>query len=130
MMQIALLVLLAFAPPAFSNDWESDFADPGPEHAVGVYWWWFGPAQTKDEADRELRVMKKARIGRVLIFPIYPIAVDDPARGIRNYPYLSAEFLDILCHTVQTAQRLGVLLCFNRSISVDAFAASNSCDRI
>lgn len=108
MMRIALLVLLAFASPAFSNDWESGFADPGPEHAVGVYWWWFGPAQTKDEVDRELHVMKEARIGRVLIFPIYPIAADDPARGIQNYPYLSAKFLDVLRHTVQTAQRLGI----------------------
>ncbi len=75
---------------------------------MGVYWWWFGPAVTKTEVTRELEVMRAARIGSVLIFPIYPISLDDPSKGIRNLKYLSPEFLDVLGHAAREAQRLGI----------------------
>ena len=61
-----------------------------------MHWNIFGPAWTRQECDRELTNMRDAHIGGVLIFPTYPIAVDDPARGIKNYSYLSDDFLDVL----------------------------------
>lgn len=88
--------------------WESGFQDPAPEYGMGVYWWWFGPAVTKPEVTRELEVMQRAGISYVLIFPIYPISVDDPARGIRNLRYLSPEFQDVLAHATAEARRLKI----------------------
>ncbi|MCC6856993.1 MAG: hypothetical protein IT158_00455 [Bryobacterales bacterium] len=88
--------------------WEAGFRDPGPEHSMGVYWWWFGPSQTRDEIRRELEVMRAAHIRRALIYPIYPIAADDPAKGIRNYAYLSTEFLEAAAYASETARRMGM----------------------
>ena len=57
-------------------------------------WWWFGPAVTHDELAKELDQMHSAGIGGVEIQPVYPLSVDDPAKGIKNLPYLSPGFLD------------------------------------
>ena len=84
------------------------FANPPPEHKIGVYWWWFGPAVTKAEVTRELDVMRRAGIGYVLIFPIYPISPNDPAREIRNLRYLSPEFLDVVDFTTARAKEVGI----------------------
>jgi len=96
------------ASVVWSADWGAAFADPPQTYDMGVYWWWFGPAVTKAEVTRELEVMRAARIGTVLIFPIYPISVDDPSKGIRNLKYLSPEFLDVLGHATREAKRLGI----------------------
>ena len=90
--------------------WEQKFADPPAEYRIGVYWWWFGPAVTKAEVARELEVMRGAGIGYVLIFPIYPISPDDPAKGIRNLRYLSPEFLDVVGFTTGKAKELGIAI--------------------
>lgn len=88
--------------------WEQNFAHPLPGYRIGVYWWWFGPAQTKAEVTRELEVMRHAGIGYVLIFPAYPLSPDDPVKGIRNFRYLSPEFLEVLGFTTGKAQELGI----------------------
>ena len=43
-------------------------------------WWWFGPAVTKPELQRELEQMKAEGIGGVEIATLYPLALDDPER--------------------------------------------------
>jgi hypothetical protein len=106
-MRLALVLLVA-ARLGAATSWESGFRDPAAQYGMGVYWWWFGPAVTRAEAARELEVMSRARISYALIFPIYPISPDDPARGIRNLPYLSPEFLDVLGYTVRTAKQMGI----------------------
>jgi hypothetical protein len=103
---ILAAILLAAAVPG--ADWRASFADPPQAYDMGVYWWWFGPAVTKAEVTRELEVMRAARIGSVLIFPIYPISLDDASKGIRNLNYLSPEFLDVLGHAAREAKRLGI----------------------
>lgn len=75
---------------------------------MGVHWWWFGPAVTKPEVERELNVMHRAGIANVLIYPVYPMSADDPARGIRNLRYLSPEFLDVVAHAIRHARSLGM----------------------
>ncbi|MGH9663137.1 MAG: glycosyl hydrolase, partial [Bryobacteraceae bacterium] len=40
--------------------------------------------------------------------PVYPLGLDDPARGFRNLPYLSAGFLDALGFAARTAHELGL----------------------
>lgn len=105
---LKLLALLLLVPAVFGADWGASFADPPRSYDMGVYWWWFGPAVTKPEVTRELEVMRAAHISNVLIFPIYPISLDDPSKGIRNLKYLSPEFLDVLGHAAREAKRLGI----------------------
>lgn len=71
-------------------------------------WWWFGPAVSKTELDRELHVMKDAGIGGVEIQPVYPLQLDDANAGIKNVPYLSAEFLSCVRDAAITARGLGL----------------------
>ncbi|KQV82647.1 glycoside hydrolase [Massilia sp. Root351] len=61
-----------------------------------VRWWWFGPNVVKSQLEREMQAMKAGGFGGFEIQPVYPMELDDPARGIRNVPYLSPEFLDAL----------------------------------
>ena len=84
------------------------FAKPPADARIMMRWWWFGPAVTKPEIERELRVMKDAGIGGVEIQPVYPLALDDPKRGFRNLPYLSDEFLDALRFASSKAHELGM----------------------
>lgn len=94
--------------PGRAGQWGGQFADPPPEYGMGVHWWWFGPAVTRPEVERELNVMHRAGITSVLIYPVYPISADDPARGIRNLRYLSPEFLGVLGHAARYARQLGM----------------------
>jgi hypothetical protein len=90
--------------------WERNFADPSNDYRMGVYWWWFGPAVTKAEVTRELEVMRRAGIGYALIYPIYPISANDASKGIRNFRYLSPEFLEVLEFTADKAKDLGIVV--------------------
>jgi len=71
-------------------------------------WWWFGPAVEKPELERELRAMKDGGIGGVEIQPVYPVTLDDPARGLVNLPYLSDGFLDAVSFANDKARELGM----------------------
>jgi hypothetical protein len=73
-------------------------------------WWWFGPAVTKPELEREMRAMKDAGIGGFEIQPVYPLALDDPATGLHNLPFLSDPFLDALRFSAAKARDLGLRL--------------------
>jgi len=73
-------------------------------------WWWFGPAVEKTELARELRAMKAGGIGGAEIQPVYALELDDPAKGFRNLPYLSKDFLGMVSFTAQTAHDLGLRL--------------------
>lgn len=75
-------------------------------------WWWFGGAVTKAEITRELTFMREAGLRGAEIQPVYPLTVDDPAKGIRNLPYFSAEFTEMLRHASREAKRLGLQLDF------------------
>jgi hypothetical protein len=75
-------------------------------------WWWFGGAVTPAEITRELTFMRDAGLRGAEIQPVYPVAPDDPAKGVRNLHYFSAEFREVLRHTVAEARRLGLQLDF------------------
>jgi alpha-L-rhamnosidase len=85
-----------------------DFANPPDSSRIMMRWWWFGPAATRDEITRELEQMKSADIGGVEVANLYPQALDDPATGFHNTPYLSEEHLDALHWAAQEAHRLGL----------------------
>jgi len=71
-------------------------------------WWWFGPAVTKPELEREMQLMKSAGIGGFEVQPVYPLALDDSTTGIKNLPYLSDEFIDALRFVSEKSHALGL----------------------
>jgi hypothetical protein len=71
-------------------------------------WWWFGPAVTKPELQKELETMRGAGIGGVEIQPVYPLMLDDEAKDIKNLQYLSPEFLDDVSFANKSARALGL----------------------
>jgi len=73
-----------------------------------VRWWWFGPAVTKAGLEREMKLMKEGGFGGFEVQPVYPLTLDDPARGLINLRYLSPEFLEMVRFTAETAKRLGL----------------------
>lgn len=89
---------------------ETQFASPPPEAAMTAYWVWFGPAVTREEIDRDLANMKQAHINGTVLLPVYPLSPDDLANGIRNLPFLSDEYLDIVGYTARRARETGMTL--------------------
>ena len=87
---------------------EEGFRKPPEEAKVVLRWWWFGPAVTKAGLEREMKLMKAGGFGGFEVQPVYPLTLDDPARGLVNLRYLSPEFLDMVRFTAETARRLGL----------------------
>ena len=84
------------------------FAHPPDDCRIMTRWWWFGPAATKPEIERELKQMKAAGIGGVEIATLYPLALDDPETGFHNFPFLSDEHIDALRFAAARANTLGL----------------------
>jgi alpha-L-rhamnosidase len=110
---LGLVLFLAFSRTGWSqadpvSGLRQDFVHPPDDARIWMRWWWFGPAVESDELARELRTMKELGIGGVEIQPVYALALDDPARGIRNTPYLSSDFLHSVSFANQTARKLGM----------------------
>ena len=87
---------------------ENAFQSPPDDARVMMRWWWFGPAVTKPELAREMQQMKAGGFGGFEIQPVYPLELDDPAKGFRNLPYLSNEFLDDVRFVNDQAHGLGL----------------------
>jgi hypothetical protein len=90
------------------SDLEREFRNPPDDSKIMVRWWWFGPAVTRDEVDREMRAMRDAGIGGVEVSTVYPLTVDDPTHGLTNLRFLSAEHLAVVSNATQTARQLGL----------------------
>ena len=86
----------------------SEFHTPPADCRIMMRWWWFGPAVTKGELERELLSMQEAGIGGVELQPVYPLALDDPKNGFQNTPYLSEAFIDDLGFAAEKAHELGL----------------------
>ncbi len=84
------------------------FVNPPDDCRILMRWWWFGPAVTRPELEREMKIMKEGGIGGFEVQPVYPLALDDSAAGIRNFAFLSGEFLDALRFTSGKARELGL----------------------
>ncbi|MBO9624288.1 MAG: hypothetical protein J7500_16385 [Sphingomonas sp.] len=97
----------AQAPAGEDALWQSFVAPPADAKPM-MRWWWFGPAVDNGGIDREIRAMKVGGFGGFEVQPVYPLSPDDASRGVRNLPYLSADFLAALRHAAQTAQAEGM----------------------
>ena len=78
-----------------------------------MYWRVFGPAWTRPEIDRQLAVMKAAGLGGMTVYFLYPVALDDPDKGIVNQRFGSAEFLDTFAYAARKAGSLGLRFSVN-----------------
>jgi hypothetical protein len=87
---------------------QDSFRVPPDDAKLMVRWWWFGPAVTTQELDRELHQMKDAGIGGFEVATVYPLTVDDPAKGLINLHWLSPEHLAAVSSTARTAHELGL----------------------
>lgn len=84
------------------------FARPPADTRPMARWWWFGGAVEADELVREIRAMKAGGFGGFEIQPVYPLSVDDPKFDIRNKPYLSKDFLDMVSVAARTGREEGM----------------------
>lgn len=89
-------------------DLRNGFAQPPEEARILMRWWWFGPAVTRPQLEREMKLMKAGGIGGFEVQPVYPLELDNPDKGIRNLPFLSEEFLDALRFTAVKSRELGL----------------------
>ncbi len=84
------------------------FASPPADARPMVRWWWFGPAVTKEEIAREIHQMHDGGFGGFELASVYPLALDDPQKGIRNLPYASKEMVEMLRYAHEQEARLGM----------------------
>ncbi|TWI67359.1 alpha-L-rhamnosidase-like protein [Pseudoduganella lurida] len=89
-------------------DVANHLATPPADARPMMRWWWFGPAVEKKQLAYEIGRMKEGGIGGVEIQTVYPMALDDPSRGVKNLPYLSPEYLDALRFANETARDAGL----------------------
>lgn len=85
---------------------------PDPAARGMTRWWWYGCCVTKEEIARELDMMHAAGIGGVELQILYPVTPDDQAAGLRNIPYGSPEFYDILRYTADCCAERGMVCDF------------------
>lgn len=71
-------------------------------------WWWFGGAVTEAELEREFRLMQAGGLRGVELQPVYPVAVDDAGRGIRNLRMYSPEWFARLRYAIARAHGRGL----------------------
>jgi len=84
------------------------FLTPPDDARPMVRWWWFGVAVEKPEILRELQQMKADGIGGAELAFVYPVALDDPARGLQNLTFLSPAMLDDVHYAQAEGRRLGL----------------------
>ena len=80
---LALMAGLALgADPANVAELRRGFEHPPDDARIMVRWWWFGPAVTKAELEREMRLMKEGGIGGFEVQPAYPLAARQSGEGL------------------------------------------------
>jgi hypothetical protein len=100
---VLILVLVASLASAQSlSDLRRGFLHPPDDARIMMRWWWFGPAVSQPELEREMRAMRVGGIGGFEVQPVYPLETEG------NMPYLSGSFLDALRFTAAKARELGL----------------------
>jgi len=103
-----LAPVLLFASLLLNGPLQELFQKPPDDSRILMRWWWFGPSVTTAEVEAEMRRMKEGGIGGFELAVVYPMALDDPARGLRNEGYLSPGFLEKVAFTSRKARELGL----------------------
>src|SRR5580700_9598 len=87
---------------------KSNFKVPPTDSKPMVRWWWFGAAVEKPEILHELQQMKADGIGGAELAFVYPEVLDDPAKGLKNLPFLSPAMLDAVHFAQAEGRKLGL----------------------
>jgi hypothetical protein len=90
------------------NQLQRSFDQPPADARPMVRWWWFGPAATTPELEREMTVMKQGGFGGFEATTSYPLALDGELPGLTNYGLLSPEHLEALRFAAAKAKKLGL----------------------
>ncbi len=105
---IACLLIALFAGFAQQRPWQRitvptyaeaarRFADPPPEYAMVLWWFWNGP-MTEADIVRDLKEIQGAGVRSVLIWPYYGVSID----------YLSPTWFERVRFAVGEARRLNI----------------------
>ena len=87
-LRLAFLALFLAAPArADLASLERSFAAPPDDAKFMVRWWWFGPAVTPAQLEREMKTMKAGGIGGFEVQPTYPLALDGEVPGLKNLKF-------------------------------------------
>src|SRR6187549_3829565 len=89
---VVMFISIASVAATPIDDLQRSFTNPPDDSRIMMRWWWFGPAVTKTELEREMRAMKDGGIGGFEVQPVYPLVLDNDAAGIKTLPFLSDEF--------------------------------------
>lgn len=71
-------------------------------------WWWYGCAVDKSELVRELDEIEQAGLGGVELQILYPLQADDEQKGIKNYDYMSPEYLELIRFAAEETEKRGM----------------------
>ena len=107
----AFAAALFAAGPLFAadiNQLQQSFNQPPDDARIMVRWWWFGPAVTKPQLEREMNFMKEGGFGGFDVEPTYPLQLDGELPGVKNLKLLSPEHLEALRFTAEKAKELGL----------------------
>jgi len=107
----AFAAALFTAGPLFAadiNQLQQSFNQPPDDARIMVRWWWFGPAVTKPQLEREMNFMKEGGFGGFDVEPTYPLQLDGELPGVKNLKLLSPEHLEALRFTAEKAKELGL----------------------
>lgn len=108
-LMLALAPTLVAQTPATSVETlRQNFLNPPNEARPMVRWWWFGPAVVKPEILRELQQMKADGIQGAELAFVYPEVLDDLAKGLNNFTFLSPEMLDAVTYAQSEGRKLGL----------------------
>ena len=100
--------LIAQTPAPSVETLRKDFLNPPNGARPMVRWWWFGPAVVKPEILRELQQMKADGIQGAELAFVYAEVLDDPAKGLKNFAFLSPEMLDAVTYAQSEGRKLGL----------------------
>ncbi len=77
---------------------------PTQENRPWTRWWWLGSAVDKENLTAQLTQFRQGGLGGVEICPIYGVKGYED----RHIDFLTSRWMDMLAHTTQEAQRLGL----------------------
>jgi hypothetical protein len=99
----AVLFLGALAAPSLPAS-ELDWPEITSQTKPWSRWWWLGSIGTKQDFSSEMEKYAKAGLGGLEITPIYGVRGEED----RFRQYLSPQWMDLLDHVLDEAQRLGL----------------------
>jgi len=105
---MALAVPCIAQPAPSLETLRRNFANPPIDAHPMVRWWWFGPAVVKSEILTELQQMKADGIQGAELAFVYPEVLDDPAKNLKNLPFLSPAMLEMVTYAKEEARKLGL----------------------